>query len=236
MRIETPHRELRSIRASRVVGRAAGAAARRADAAVGGRRRARRRDRLARRRFAGARRSFRAGSCRCSTPATDLCARELSAAPPDLEAARDLTPRIKADFVYDPKATEVSTPPIEAFESAARRLPGFRPCHDRRPARPRPAGALCQRLYPHHSAAGQAAPAGADATHAWVALWCGPGFGWIGLDPTNAHRRRRRSHRRRARARLCRRRRRSTASSCRRAARARSRGRRRFPFRRRGRS
>ena len=28
--------------------------------------------------------------------------------------------------------------------------------------------------------------AGADASHAWVALWCGPAFGWLGLDPTNA--------------------------------------------------
>ena len=27
---------------------------------------------------------------------------------------------------------------------------------------------------------------GADATHAWVALWCGEGQGWIGFDPTNA--------------------------------------------------
>jgi transglutaminase-like putative cysteine protease len=26
---------------------------------------------------------------------------------------------------------------------------------------------------------------GADATHAWVALWCGRDLGWIGLDPTN---------------------------------------------------
>ena len=28
--------------------------------------------------------------------------------------------------------------------------------------------------------------AGADASHAWVAVWCGPSFGWLGLDPTNA--------------------------------------------------
>ncbi|MBV9510140.1 MAG: transglutaminase family protein, partial [Caulobacteraceae bacterium] len=27
---------------------------------------------------------------------------------------------------------------------------------------------------------------GADATHAWVRLWCGPQEGWIGFDPTNA--------------------------------------------------
>ena len=27
---------------------------------------------------------------------------------------------------------------------------------------------------------------GADASHAWVSVWCGPMFGWLGLDPTNA--------------------------------------------------
>jgi transglutaminase-like putative cysteine protease len=27
--------------------------------------------------------------------------------------------------------------------------------------------------------------AGADATHAWVRLWCGERRGWIGFDPTN---------------------------------------------------
>ena len=26
---------------------------------------------------------------------------------------------------------------------------------------------------------------GADASHAWVGVWCGPEFGWLGLDPTN---------------------------------------------------
>jgi transglutaminase-like putative cysteine protease len=26
---------------------------------------------------------------------------------------------------------------------------------------------------------------GADATHAWVSLWCGAELGWIGFDPTN---------------------------------------------------
>ena len=27
---------------------------------------------------------------------------------------------------------------------------------------------------------------GADATHAWVDVWCGPETGWAGFDPTNA--------------------------------------------------
>jgi transglutaminase-like putative cysteine protease len=27
---------------------------------------------------------------------------------------------------------------------------------------------------------------GADATHAWVSVWCGSDSGWVGFDPTNA--------------------------------------------------
>jgi transglutaminase-like putative cysteine protease len=26
---------------------------------------------------------------------------------------------------------------------------------------------------------------GADAMHAWAALWCGEELGWVGFDPTN---------------------------------------------------
>jgi transglutaminase-like putative cysteine protease len=33
--------------------------------------------------------------------------------------------------------------------------------------------------------AGQPRLEGADATHAWVQVWCGPEAGWIGYDPTN---------------------------------------------------
>ncbi|MEJ8628840.1 transglutaminase family protein [Sphingomonas sp. I4] len=32
---------------------------------------------------------------------------------------------------------------------------------------------------------GQARLVGADATHAWVLIWCGPDHGWVGVDPTN---------------------------------------------------
>jgi len=32
---------------------------------------------------------------------------------------------------------------------------------------------------------GQERLVGADATHAWVMLWCGPERGWLGFDPTN---------------------------------------------------
>ena len=35
---------------------------------------------------------------------------------------------------------------------------------------------------------GEQSPAlvGADATHAWVSVWCGPELGWMDFDPTNA--------------------------------------------------
>ena len=39
------------------------------------------------------------------------------------------------------------------------------------------------RTYPP---AGKPRLVGADASHAWVSVWCGPAFGWLGLDPTNA--------------------------------------------------
>ncbi len=33
---------------------------------------------------------------------------------------------------------------------------------------------------------GKARLQGADATHAWVSVWCGAEIGWLGVDPTNA--------------------------------------------------
>jgi transglutaminase-like putative cysteine protease len=38
------------------------------------------------------------------------------------------------------------------------------------------------RTYPP---AGKPRLQGADATHAWVSVWCGDAIGWVGLDPTN---------------------------------------------------
>lgn len=124
------------------------------------------------------------------------CFRELSnyAAPcfargrPMLEAARELTRRIHADFRFDPKATSVSTPLREVLAKrhgvcqdfahfmlgclrsiglAARYVSGYI-LTTPPPGRPRLVGA--------------------DASHAWVALWCGgqgENAGWVELDPTN---------------------------------------------------
>jgi transglutaminase-like putative cysteine protease len=103
---------------------------------------------------------------------------------PLLEAAIELTSRIHADFAYDTKATNVSTPVAEVFKRrrgvcqdfahvqiaclrslglAARYVSGYLPT-DPPPGQPRLIGA--------------------DATHAWVAVFC-PTAGWVDLDPTN---------------------------------------------------
>jgi transglutaminase-like putative cysteine protease len=102
------------------------------------------------------------------------------------DAASALNARIKQDFVYDGEATEVTTSPAEAF--AKRR--GV--CQDfshvmiaclRGLGLPALYVSGYIRTLPPP---GKPRLEGADASHAWVALWCGPRVGWVGLDPTNA--------------------------------------------------
>ncbi len=104
---------------------------------------------------------------------------------PVLEAASELMARIRRDFTYDPEATEVTTPLAEAF--AARH--GV--CQDfahimiaglRGIGLPAAYVSGYIRTIPPP---GQKRLQGADASHAWVTLWCGPETGWVGLDPTN---------------------------------------------------
>ncbi len=102
-----------------------------------------------------------------------------------LDGARDLMRRIWDDFDYDPKATLVSTPLGEAFvkrrgvcqDFAHIMIAGLRGLG--LPAR-YVSGYL--RTVPPE---GKERLEGADATHAWVSVWCGPFDGWVGLDPTN---------------------------------------------------
>ncbi|MGE3540171.1 MAG: transglutaminase N-terminal domain-containing protein [Candidatus Tectimicrobiota bacterium] len=103
---------------------------------------------------------------------------------PLLAAVLELTQRIYRDFTYDPKATSISTPLhtvlrlrrgvcqdfahlqigcLRALGLAARYISGYLVTQPP-PGRPRLVGA--------------------DASHAWVAVYC-PGYGWIDADPTN---------------------------------------------------
>jgi len=103
-----------------------------------------------------------------------------------VEAAHALSCRIKAQFAYDPDATLVSTPAIEAFEArhgvcqdfAHIMISGLRGL-----GLPAAYVSGYLRTIPPP---GQRRLEGADATHAWVDLWCGKALGWVGFDPTNA--------------------------------------------------
>ena len=93
-------------------------------------------------------------------PVTAYAAASFPPARGILAGAVDLMHRIRTEFKYDPEGHRDLDAAQGSVRKAPRRLPGFCPCDDRGPARPRPAGGLCQRLSAHHPAAGQAAPAG----------------------------------------------------------------------------
>lgn len=111
-------------------------------------------------------------------------AQEFTPGRPLVAAALALTQRMHAEFAFDPKSTEVGTPALEAF----RQRRGV--CQDFShimigclrslglPARYMSGYLLT------HPAPGQARRVGADASHAWVAVWS-PVAGWLDLDPTN---------------------------------------------------
>ena len=103
---------------------------------------------------------------------------------PLLEAVLELTTRIHRDFVYDARATTVATPLQEVFakrrgvcqdfahlEIACLRSLGL--------AARYVSGYLCTSQQP-----GQRRLVGADASHAWLSVWC-PRLGWVDVDPTN---------------------------------------------------
>jgi transglutaminase-like putative cysteine protease len=118
-------------------------------------------------------------------PAADYAAQSFLPGHPVLEAAIDLMQRMRKDFTYDPKATIVSTPLSEAFEKKSGVCQDF--AHImiaglRGIGLPAAYVSGYIRTIPPP---GKPRLEGADAMHAWVALWCGEAAGFIGLDPTN---------------------------------------------------
>ena len=101
-----------------------------------------------------------------------------------LEAALDLTARVHADFRFDPTATTVSTPLQEVLEKRRGVCQDFAhfqiACLRSLGLPARYVSGYLETIPPP----GQPRLVGADASHAWVSLFC-PGIGWIDLDPTN---------------------------------------------------
>jgi transglutaminase-like putative cysteine protease len=115
----------------------------------------------------------------------DYGAKSFTAGRPTLDAARELATRIKADFEYHPGATDISTPLHEVFEGKAGVCQDFAhlmiaACRAHGIA----AAYVSGYIRTAHSKE-EVELRGADASHAWVAVWCGAKAGWVHLDPTN---------------------------------------------------
>jgi transglutaminase-like putative cysteine protease len=114
----------------------------------------------------------------------DYAANSFTPGRPILEAALDLTRRIHKAFVYDPRATTLATPVAEVFEKRRGVCQDF--AHLML-ACLRSLGLAVRYVSGYLSTVpppGKERLVGADATHAWVSVFCGLG-GWIDLDPTN---------------------------------------------------
>ena len=120
----------------------------------------------------------------------DWAVPSLSPGRPAAEAALELMHRLHAEFTYRPHSTRVDTPLAEVFaqrqgvcQDFAHLLIGAWRAHGL-------AARYVSGYLLTEPAPGQPRLLGADASHAWVQLWC-PGTtgvhadGWLDLDPTN---------------------------------------------------
>lgn len=116
---------------------------------------------------------------------TEYARESLSPGRPIVAGVSELMTRVYKDFRYDPGATEVSTPVWQAFDArhgvcqdfAQIMITGLRGL-----GVPTAYVSGYLRTIPPE---GQPRLEGADATHAWISVWCGEDTGWIGFDPTN---------------------------------------------------
>ncbi len=120
----------------------------------------------------------------CSAELADYARISYTQGRPLLDAALDLTHRIFDDFEFDDTATEISTPLEQVLEGRRGVCQDFAHLM---------IGCLRSLGLPiryvsgyilTHPPEGQARLIGADASHAWVSVYC-PSLGWVDFDPTN---------------------------------------------------
>ena len=114
----------------------------------------------------------------------DYATQDFTPARPIVEAVLALSARIHADFDFDPVATSVATPVAQVFAQRSGVCQDFShfliACL-------RTLGLAARYVSGYLLTApppGQPRLIGADASHAWTAVWCGDA-GWIEVDPTN---------------------------------------------------
>ncbi len=120
----------------------------------------------------------------CSDALAQYASASFTAGRPLLEATMALTRQIYQEFKFDPHATDVSTPLDEVLrgkrgvcQDFAHLMTGIL----------RSIGLSCRYVSGYiltHPPAGKPRMVGADASHAWVSVYC-PVNGWVDFDPTN---------------------------------------------------
>ena len=114
----------------------------------------------------------------------DYARESFTPARPIVEAGIDLTRRIFTDFKFSPGATTVSTPVEEVFENRRGVCQDFAhfqiACLRSLGLPARYVSGYVRTIPPP----GKERLVGADASHAWVSLFCGD-VGWVSFDPTN---------------------------------------------------
>jgi transglutaminase-like putative cysteine protease len=115
---------------------------------------------------------------------TDYGADCFAAGSPLLAAAEILMHKLHREFSYAPGSTNIRTSAVEAFAARRGVCQDFAhvmiACLRSRGLAARYVSGYLRTATP----TGDAAWLGADASHAWVSVFCPP-LGWIDLDPTN---------------------------------------------------
>lgn len=104
---------------------------------------------------------------------------------PVLEGVSALTSRVFREFKFDPRATNVTTPVAEVFKKRAGVCQDF--AHFML-ACLRSLGLPARYVSGYLETApppGKPRLVGADASHAWISVFCGDEAGWVDADPTN---------------------------------------------------
>jgi transglutaminase-like putative cysteine protease len=101
-----------------------------------------------------------------------------------LEGMVDLTRRIHAEFTFDPRATTVATPLEEVLRGRRGVCQDFTHLALGCLRSLGLAGRYVSGYLRTYRDGEPAARVGADASHAWLSLFC-PGVGWVDFDPTN---------------------------------------------------
>jgi transglutaminase-like putative cysteine protease len=104
---------------------------------------------------------------------------------PVLEGVVALTKRVFTEFRFDPRATNVTTPVAEVFRKRAGVCQDFAhlmlACLRSLGLPARYVSGYLETAPPP----GKPRLIGADASHAWISVFCGEAAGWVDTDPTN---------------------------------------------------